>query len=91
VFEVNCLTSRLTKKYFICLTEATYAFGKLELIRIYQDMSRMVLHELAAYLRKIKMEKPHFDLSDDDNFKTAVRTLNVFDKKINYLIQRGFK
>lgn len=54
-------------------------------------MSRLVLYELAAYLRKIKMEKPHFDLSDDDNFKTTVRGLNVFDKKINYLIQRGFK
>lgn len=48
-------------------------------------MNNMVLSALATKLKDLKSQNPTFDSKDDHQFKVAIRNLNVFDRKIDYL------
>ena len=54
-------------------------------------MCKDVLVALAAKLKEVKTSNPDFNASDTSQFIVAVRSLNVFDRKIEFLKQKGFR
>lgn len=48
---------------------------------MYEEISKAILFALTMKLRDEKKKNPSFDSNDNDQFKKAVRELNVFDKK----------
>lgn len=70
---------------------ATEAFTKDQIQKIYEDMSKMILVALVSRLQKEKKNNSDFDSHNDAQFKTVVRQLNIYDKKIEFFKARGFK
>jgi hypothetical protein len=36
-------------------------------------------------------KNPSFNPASDDDFRTAIRELSIYDIKVNFLVSRGFK
>lgn len=66
-------------------------FGKSEMKQIYEDMSKMILFALLAKLQDQKQKDRYFDSHSDEQFRKVIRELGIFDKKIEFFKQRGFK
>lgn len=54
-------------------------------------MSKMILVNLLAKLKKEKGENRFFDSNSDHEFKRVIRELNIYDKKIEFFKSKGFK
>ena len=42
-------------------------------------------------MREFTMKDPAFDTSNDQHFKKAIKTIPIYQTKIEYLIEKGYK
>lgn len=50
-------------------------------------IGKKVTHKLLEQINR----NPNFNPSNDDDFRTAIRELSIYDLKVDFLKQKGFK
>lgn len=74
------------------LTQAVLNFDTpAQLLQLYREVSikvgLLVLHKLQDH----KRADPLFDSKDHENFRTAIEDIKVFDIKVAFFLEKGFK
>lgn len=58
---------------------------------MYKDMVALIGKLVMNKLQKEKRINPNFDSANDDDFRKAIRELSIYDVKIKFLEEHGFK
>lgn len=54
-------------------------------------MNKLILSNVIIRLQEEKRRDPDFDSSNDLAFKNAVKSLNIYNLKVEFFKQKGFK
>ena len=71
--------------------EAMKTFNRDMLCDIYRDMVIKIGQKVSTKLREESLKNTDFNPSDDDDFRTAIRELSIYDVKVDFLISKGYK
>lgn len=71
--------------------QASQSFSREQIKRLYEDMSKMILVLLINKLNSEKEADPYFDPANDAMFRKVVREINIYERKIEFFKQAGFR
>ncbi len=52
--------------------------------KIYQDICLMISIEVWKKMKEWSLKDPNFDTSNDNDFKKAIREINIYQMKVSY-------
>lgn len=66
-------------------------FSREQVKEIYQEICSSVIIKVWKTMKEFTMKDPAFDTSNDQHFKKAIKTIPIYQNKVEYLKEKGYK